>query len=133
MDFQSLKSQRSSRLSSKPFIGVVSAASNDRHDNPDTAPTETSSRTGPVSENLQDSEGQIPHSAKSPEARDNDEPFSGSLRTETSNWDAVYTTIPPTVRIRVTTETGRGLYSKNAFRPGQWPPQLSLILLSLIF
>ncbi|KAH6904885.1 hypothetical protein BKA70DRAFT_1294081 [Coprinopsis sp. MPI-PUGE-AT-0042] len=122
MDFQSLKSQRSSRLSSKPFIASVLPAADNRHDNPDHAISANESRVPFAGENPQGehiSESEPSSLVKDALEAPQDSPgLSQSSSDKTTSWDAVYTSVPPTVGIRTTTETGRSLYSQSAFRPG---------------
>ena len=115
MDFRSLKSKRSSRLSSQPAIAIASNSLPDRDvacdiHTTDSGPFEGKSSLGttpPTPKNLSDD-------------LDVENGRGGANVPQNHNWGTIYTSVPQTLEIRVTEETGRGLYSQTLLRPGPW-------------
>lgn len=79
-----------------------------------TLPVQESKNTGGSEEEMKiDRDEQVSNTATSLISE-----VQGGFSPSTSVSDGLYRTLPPTLEIRTTKETGRGLYSKTDYRPG---------------
>lgn len=105
-DFQSLKKARKQRAGQAPFVSRTALANA-----PENGGTKN---TGSFEEEMKiDREDQAMETANSStsEVLDGSSPATSSL-------DGLYRALPLTLEIRMTKETGRGLYSTTNYRPG---------------